>query len=76
MDWDNVEESDIIKLQETIEKLTIYATVKEEVIDPALGERMKLSYGRIFVSDFVQSFEVRYYVVIFWDEVEIGFNYK
>ena len=56
-DWDGITKEEILKLKEEIKSLIIQATVVEDVIRPEIAERKKLTYGRIYMIDSVQSYE-------------------
>ena len=58
MEWDNFTEDDAEKLKRKVEELIAFATVPEEIISPEMEERSSLKYGRIYLSNFVQSIEV------------------
>jgi hypothetical protein len=57
MDFDNISDEEIMRLKDEVASLIIKATVVEEVIRPELAERGKLTYGRVYMEDSVQSFE-------------------
>lgn len=57
MEWENFSEDDAIKLKQKIDSLITLATIPEKIIRPELKERLLLKYGRIYIADFVQSFE-------------------
>ena len=58
LDWEDMKESDVEILKAKIAKLVELATEEVVVVSPEVGERSKLTYGRVYVSDFVQSLEV------------------
>ena len=53
-----MKESDVEILKAKIAQLVELATEEVVVVSPEVGERSKLTYGRVYVSDFVQSLEV------------------
>ena len=57
-EWENFSEDDSKRLQNKIKSLIELATVKVEVIRPEIEARSNLKYGRLYLTNFVQSFEV------------------
>lgn len=59
LEFDGITDNEIVKLKDMVNKLIIDATVipEEEKVD--LSERNKLTYGRIYLSDSVQSYEYK-----------------
>lgn len=57
IEWDGVTTEEITKLKDEIAAMVILATVVEVPVRPELAERGKLSYGRVYLPDAVQSHE-------------------
>eukprot|EP01038_Epipyxis_sp_PR26KG_P008518 gene8518-11515_t len=57
IEWENFTEEDGKRLKDVINKMIIQATVVEEAAKPDFSERNKLSYGRVYLEDSVQSYE-------------------
>ena len=57
LDWDGITEDEIVKLKDEIASLYNKALVVEEEIDVKSEERDKLTYGRVFIDNAVQSFD-------------------
>lgn len=57
MDWNEFNQDDVKKLKDKILDMIKTATIIEEPKRPDLDERSKLRYGRLYINEFVQSFE-------------------
>ena len=58
MDWNGITAEEIAKLKNEISALIIRATIPDEPItSPEVIERSKLTYGRVYMQDAIQSFE-------------------
>jgi len=56
-EWEGISNGEINRLKDEIKTMIIRATVPDVVIRPEFAERNKLTYGRIYMPDAVQSFE-------------------
>lgn len=70
IEFDGITKDEITRLKDEIASMIIKATVVEEVVRPELSERSKLTYGRVYIPDAVQSFE--YVVASFGGVPPIG----
>lgn len=57
IEWDGVTAEEITRLKDEIAAMVILATVVEVPVRPELADREKLSYGRVYLPDSVQSHE-------------------
>eukprot|EP01041_Mallomonas_annulata_P009419 gene9419-19554_t len=70
LEWENLSENDVQRLKDKIGVLISQATVEEKRIRPEISERATLKYGRLYLSDYVQSFE--YLIASFGGPPPIG----
>lgn len=59
MDWPDMTDDKITELKKKIQELYTLATVSVEEENPELEERKKLSYGRVYLENGVNSFEYK-----------------
>jgi len=71
-EWEDITSDEINRLKDEIKMMIIQATVPDVVVRPEFAERNKLTYGRIYMPDAVQSFE--YMTASFGGTAPIGNN--